>query len=329
MTDQSFVETTAHISGQTSFASAIDAWAGYLKDQGRSLYTVKAFKGDLQMLGSHLGPNRPVGSVTTIDLEAFLKWLQSRKIRQVVVEKGIKREQLVNYQPKSNARRITSFKSFFRWLRRYGAIAIDPAEKIVQKSVISPLPEVLSKEEVNRVLDAAFALSVVSGKEEHRPYTLVGLLLQTGIKKGECLKLKLNHIDVQADAGPFLFVRYPEPGNRFKERKIALGSEWVEIYKKYLEQYLPREEVFPWSPRRLEYILQEIGENAALDTKRGSSEKKQLSFDMCRWTCALIDWDSGVEPDKIRQKLGISKIQWYEVRNKLHQLSKESPTQAD
>jgi integrase/recombinase XerD len=42
---------------------------------------------------------------------------------------------------------------------------------------------------------------------------------------------------------------------------------------------------------------------------------------MCRWTSALSDWQSGMEPEKIRQKLGISKIQWREVRMKLRRLS--------
>jgi integrase/recombinase XerD len=42
---------------------------------------------------------------------------------------------------------------------------------------------------------------------------------------------------------------------------------------------------------------------------------------MCRWTCALKDYRAGEEPDKIRQKLGVSKIQWRELHNKLKQLS--------
>ena len=58
-----------------------------------------------------------------------------------------------------------------------------------------------------------------------------------------------------------------------------------------------------------------IGNAAELD--------KHLSFDMCRWTSALNDLTSGVDPDKIRQKLGISKIQWREVSQKLRSLAKE------
>jgi integrase/recombinase XerD len=41
---------------------------------------------------------------------------------------------------------------------------------------------------------------------------------------------------------------------------------------------------------------------------------------MCRWTSALQDYVNNVEHDKIRQKLGISKIQWREISMKLRQL---------
>jgi integrase/recombinase XerD len=43
---------------------------------------------------------------------------------------------------------------------------------------------------------------------------------------------------------------------------------------------------------------------------------------MCRWTCAVIDWLAGDEHNKIRQKLGVSKIQWRELSMKLEQLAK-------
>jgi hypothetical protein len=45
---------------------------------------------------------------------------------------------------------------------------------------------------------------------------------------------------------------------------------------------------------------------------------------MCRWTCALQDYLNNVEHEKIRQKLGISKIQWREINMKLRQLAGKS-----
>jgi integrase/recombinase XerD len=42
---------------------------------------------------------------------------------------------------------------------------------------------------------------------------------------------------------------------------------------------------------------------------------------MCRWTHALGDFKRGMEPDKVRQNLGVSKIQWRELHLKLRQLA--------
>ena len=147
----------------------------------------------------------------------------------------------------------------------------------------------------------------------HRFYTLAALLLSTGIKKVECLVLSTNHLDLEAPDGPLLFVRYASPQYRYKERKIPLPESWVPAYREYAAQYEITERVFPWSQRRLEYLLEDLSEEAGLD--------KHLSFDMCRWTCALSDWQAGMDQEKIRQKLGVSRIQWREIRIKLENLA--------
>jgi len=287
-----------HITNLTTLLPAIQAWEIFLQDQDKSIYTVKAFISDLQLFTGFFAPDKSIGTISTNDINNFLKWLENGR--------G------VSCSPKSLARRITSIKAFFRWLKQHGRISIDPAEKVVQKSVISPLPEILSELEIQKVLDTAQKY-LVALKPDARPFTLVQLLLETGLKKGECLSLSLNHIDLESTSEPFIFVRYNNPNYRYKERKISISPIWIESYRTYLEQYQPKDQVFPWSPRRLEYILEDIGKDAGL--------KKHLSFDMCRWTCALTDFKNSDDHDLIRQKLGISKIQWREIGAKLNRLS--------
>jgi integrase/recombinase XerD len=173
---------------------------------------------------------------------------------------------------------------------------------------------VLTPEEAQAVLDVADIWRRAE-KPDARPFTLVSLLLQTGIKKTECLTIHLNHIDVMDGEGPTLFVRYGEVRKRYRERKLPLDAGWAKAYREYLSQYTPRDRIFPYSPRRLEYLLEDIGEAAGLE--------KHLSFNMCRWTSALQDLRAGVERDRIRQKLGLSKIQWREVGFKLDRLAAE------
>jgi site-specific recombinase XerD len=293
--------TTAHLTAQTGLIPAINAWEIYLYDQGRSPNTVKAFRSDVRLLADVLPPDRTLGAITTSDLNNFLHWLEN--------ERG------VPCSPKSLARRVTAIKSFFRWLQKGGVLVVDPAEKVIQHSVLSPLPEVLSEAEIEAALLAADRYRR-GAKPDARPYTLLALLLATGVKKSECLGIHINHIDLDTGSEPELFIRYASPSNRYKERNLTLPAEWMPAYQEYLAQYNPSDRLFPWSPRRLEYLLEDVGKDAGLP--------KHLSFDMCRWTCALQDTLNNVEPEKIRQKLGISKIQWREIHMKLRQLAGES-----
>ncbi|MDA1330365.1 MAG: tyrosine-type recombinase/integrase [Chloroflexi bacterium] len=285
------------INARTPLPPAIQVWGLYLKDQGNSIHTQKAFTGDVRLLASYLPADQPLGAITTSDLNNFLRWMQH--------ERGI------SCSPKTLARRITSLKAFFRWLQSNAAILADPAEKVVQKSVLSPLPDVLSLKEMDQVLGVADRMRR-SSTPDARSYTLAALLLSTGIKKGECMALTTNHVDLEAAGGPLLFVRYTNPKHRYKERKIPLTDTWVLIYEEYRQQNDLSEKLFPWSPRRLEYLLEDLSKEAELD--------KHLSFLMCRWTCALNDLREGMDEDKIRQKLGISEIQWREIGMKLDRL---------
>jgi site-specific recombinase XerD len=127
------------------------------------------------------------------------------------------------------------------------------------------------------------------------------------------MALSPNHIDLDNPGEPILFIRYTSPQHRYKERKIPISENWIQVYHEYQAQFPSSDRLFPWSQRRLEYLLEDLGREAGLD--------KHLSFDMCRWTCALSDQQAGMEANKIRQKLGVSKIQWREVKMKLEQLA--------
>ena len=288
---------SSHITATTSVMPAVLAYEIYLNDQGRSPYTVKAFMSDLRLMAAYFPPDRAVGAITTADLNNYFEWMQK--------ERG------VPCSPKTLARRITTTKSFFRWLQKNGLLMLDPAEKVLQRSVMSPLPDILTDDEIQAVLLAADRYRR-NTKPDARPYALLYLLLSTGIKKSECLGIHLNHIDLQAPEGPTLFIRYGT-ANRYKERKLPLSEEWLRAYEEYSVKYSPTEQLFPWSPRRLEYLLEDIGEAAGLT--------KHLSFDMCRWTYALSEFRRGEDPNTIRQNLGVSKIQWRELNLKLKKLS--------
>jgi integrase/recombinase XerD len=196
-----------------------------------------------------------------------------------------------------------------------GVLNSDPAEKVIQKTVISPLPTVLTPSEYTQALDAADGLRTAANPDP-RPYTLMLLVLETALKKGECLSLMTNHLEIENPDQAYIYVRYGQSRYRYKERKVEVSPDWVAAYQDYAEKYQIKDQVFPWSQRRLEYLLEDITKAAKME--------KHISFDMLRWTSALIDLTNGVEKEKIRQKLGISKVQWREVSNKLRSLAQEN-----
>ena len=286
------------LDGVTTLPPAINAWGMFLQDHGRSPYTIKSFLGDINLLAEFLPPDQIIADISKDNLSNFLEWLKSGRGRNIPCS------------PKSFSRRITTIKSFFRWLNSHSIIPNDPAKTILQHSVLSPLPEVLTPSEVETVLQAAEKF-MIGEKSDSRPYTLVKLLLETGVKKGECIALKLNHLETKTTE-PYLYVRYPSLKDRNKERKINISKQLITALELYTQQYSILDQLFPWSPRRLEYILEDIGTFA--------HSSKHISFSMSRWTCALEDLRKGVDPDQIRQKLGVSKIQWRELKMKLDQL---------
>ena len=291
---------TSHLNQNTPLISAINSWGMYLADQGRSHHTLKAFLADVNLLTKFLPADVTIGKITTRDLNRYFEWME--------------KERDVPCSPKTLSRRITSVKSMFRWLHKYGVLVVDPAEKVPQRSAISPLPVVLTPKEYDEVLLIADRHRRAT-KPDARPYALVYLLLTTGIKKSEALGIDLEHLELESPNGPQVFIKYATPTNRYKERKLPLPEDWVPAFEEYRSQYQPEEKLFPWSQRRLEYLLEDISNEAGLT--------KHLSFDMCRWTCALTDYHAGMESDQIRQKLGVSKIQWRELFIKLQKLAGE------
>jgi site-specific recombinase XerD len=297
-------EGVFQINPRITLAPALQAWEIYLNDQGSSPHTITAFLGDLRLFASYLPPDRQVGEISLADLNNFLRWMEH--------------ERDVPCSPKTLARRITSLKSFFRWLHEGGVIPSNPAEQVVQKSVRSPIPEILSPEETENILNTALAYRQ-KPDPDLRSYLLFKLILETGIKKGECLSLSPNHIQLDPPEDPLVFIRYASPQNRYKERKLKLSQDWIAAYQEYRLHHNLDDRLFPWSARMLEYILEDLGKDAGIT--------KRVSFSMCRWTCAVQDWRSGMDPNKIRQKLGISEVQWREISRKLQILSKNESSE--
>ncbi len=286
------------LNSRSSLRAAMGAFEVYMQQRGFAENTIEAFLSDLNILAQFVGAGTAIGAIATHDLNRFTEWL--------VHGRG------VPCKPKSLARRVTTLKVFFGWLAEAGVLPYDPAAPVVHKPAMTPLPTILSDAEVERVLGVTQALRHAE-KPDARPHLLVTLLLHTGIKKGECMNIVMNHLDFSDPTQPVLWIRYASPRRRHKERKLRLPVWWPAVLAEYRAQYQPQEALFPCTARNLEYVLADVARRAALG--------HALSFEMLRWTCAVRDYRAGMPADKLRQKLGISKVTWREVGIKIARLA--------
>lgn len=293
-------EPPAGLTARSSLRAAVDAFQVYMHQRDFSPHTVRAFNSDLGILAQFVGVGKAVGDISTRELKNFARWLVSGR--------G------VPCSPKSLARRITTLKVFFGWLAETGVLAEDPAAPVVHRPVLTPLPRVLSDGEVERLLEVTQALRREE-RPDARPHLLVTLLLHTGIKKGECMGIVLNHIDLSDPGQPVLWIRYANPRRRHKERRLRLPTWWPTVLAEYRAQYHPQERLFPCTARNLEYVLDDVARQAGLPDG--------LSFETLRWTSAVRDYRAGMSAERLRQKLGLSRISWREVGPKIARLAGE------
>ena len=289
---------------RTRIRDSITLFQTHLLRSGKTEHTVKSFTSDLQLLMEYGGNDMNLGEYTTTRLNDFLDWMEHGR--------G------VPCSRKTYARRVTTLKVFFKWLHENEAISHDPARPVLQRSGPAPLSIILSPDEVADVI--SFARGLRSGdKPDARPEMLFRLLLDTGIKKSETMRLTPE--DILRDGAPRLIVKHQSAKNVYKERIIPLDPAWLPLLDEYLLQYTPQNTIINCTARNLEYILEDLGEGAGISAK--------ISFEMLRWTCAVRDYRAGTDPTTIREKLGLSEISWYETFAKIKTLADEQQRSAE
>jgi integrase/recombinase XerD len=287
------------LTSDSSLAAIVGGFYDHMLRQGYTENTIRAFLSDLRILARFLGSGRAVGTISTKDLDDFLTYLRHYRGKPC--------------SPKSYARRVTTLKALFRWLAKEETIPHDPAAPIVQDTVSSPLPHILYADQVNRLLDSTRRLVFDLEAPDPRPHLLVSLLLKTGIKKGEAMRIHLSHIDLSDPQGPAVYIRYASPRQRHKERKLSLPPDFPPTLSRYRDRYQPRERLFECTARNLEYVLEDVAEQ--VDLPQG------ISFEMLRWTAAVQDYRDGIRPERLRQKLGLSEITWRDTLRKIRMLA--------
>ncbi len=289
------------LTSRSRLADAHPSFLAHLRQEGRSEHTITAFSSDLRLVKEFFGEDFLLKDFTTTRLNHFLEWLEYGR--------G------VPCSRKSYARRVTTLKVFFKFLKAERVLRHDPADALLQRSGAAPLQTVLSEPEIERLLSHTASLRVAEAPDA-RPDLLVRLLLDTGIKKSECMRLKPDDVIRDDPRRPYLMVRHRSPKNVYRERKIPLDPIWLAVLDEYLAQYQPETFIFECTARNLEYVLHDVALAAGVSAR--------VSFEILRWTNAVRDHQRGMDSETIREKMGLSRVSWRETSQKIAQLAARS-----
>ncbi len=180
--------------------------------------SVEAYCHDVHLFLQYLenqGISTSVGDITQDTIENFFAYLYD-----------------LNIGATSQARILSGLKSFWRYLMQENLAEKDPTELISSPSLGRHLPEVLSYEEIQRMIDS-IDLSQPNG---HRNKAMIEVMYCCGLRVSELIHLQIS--DIYRGDG---FLRILGKGS--KERLVPIGDSSLKVLFQYIEG--PRLHVTP------------------------------------------------------------------------------------
>lgn len=181
-------------------------------ERNLSPYTVRNYQTDLTHLFGYLaGQGTEPLKLTRQDFRAYLASM---------IEAGVARGSMV--------RRVSTARSFYRWLRIVGALAGDPLANVGLPKQPRRLPHALTLQEMTAMVEAAGG----SRPGELRDRALLELLYGAGLRVSEAAALDVTHVDLRE-----LAVLVHGKGN--KERMVVIGDPARRAIAQYLRDGRP------------------------------------------------------------------------------------------
>ncbi len=160
------------------------------------------------------------------DILSFIVWLKDRNIKDVTyntIREYLLYIQQFNYSKTTTARKIASLRTFYRFLYRERVIETNPALGIHSPKRGKSLPEFLTEEEIDKILNKIN----IDSPAGYRNRTILELLYATGMRISELSSLNFENLNLEENEIKVF-------GKGAKER-IVLVSERA---KKFLETYI-------------------------------------------------------------------------------------------
>ena len=196
-----------------------DSFLNYLRyERNYSGETVKAYEEDLRQFEAFGEEEVGVMAPSKVDAGLVREWVVC------LMDKG--------YASSSINRKLSSLRSFFKFLLRKGEVDADPLRKVAGPKKKKTLPVFLKEGEMNRLLDD---VDFGEGFEGCRDRMVIEMFYATGMRLSELVGIDDKDVDFYSSVIKVL-------GKRNKQRLIPFGKELEESMKHYAHA---RDETLP------------------------------------------------------------------------------------
>ena len=194
----------------TDWKSAINGFRNYLElERGLSHNSVQAYIRDIEQFSAFAELKESIKTPDGITLDTVEQFMGS------LYDRGLARN--------SQARMLSGVRSFCKYLRLEGLMEGDPVELVESPRAQRKLPDVLSVEEVSRLIDSVD----LSRREGVRNKAMLETMYSCGLRVTELVELKMSQVDLIDGQ-----VRIIGKGN--KERIVPIGSTAMNAIDDYL-----------------------------------------------------------------------------------------------
>ncbi len=243
-----------------------------LLEKSLSKNSIDAYLHDLSLLEKYLvmiDSQKTVGQLTLSDIQLFLGWINE-----------------IGMGARSQARIISGLKSFFKHLILEDIITANPIELIESPKVGRKLPDTLSIEEINQIVDAID----LSTPEGTRNKAIIETLYGCGLRVTELCSLKLSWLYFNDG-----FIRIIGKGD--KERLIPVGSVAEKNINIYIEQI------------RNHLIIKKGCEDILFLNRRGGQLSRVMIFNIVKDYAAKAGINKTISPHTFRHSFATHLIE--------------------
>ena len=270
-----------------------DSFLDYLQyERNYSEETIKSYREDLRQFEEFAREEIGDSAPSEVKAELVREWIVS------LMDRG--------YTSTSINRKLSSLRSFYKFLLRKGEVAVNPLQKITGPKNKKPLPAFLRESDMDRLLDE---VDFGEGFKGCRDQMIIEMFYATGVRLSELIGLDNKDVDFSSSL-------IKVTGKRNKQRLIPFGEELKIAMTEYVDV---RNEAVP--VRTDAFFVRENGERLSRSivenlVKRNLSKVvtlKKRSPHVLRHTFATTMLNHDAELGAIKELLGHESLATTEV----------------